>query len=84
MKLDQEPQKIVVTAYSGYKANERPFSFVLGGQRLDVKTIIDRWYGQEHDYFKVLADDARVYLIKRHRDLDIWFLVKTIEKMGQH
>jgi hypothetical protein len=84
MQQQQEGEKISVTAYSGYRANERPLSFVLGDQRREVKNLIDRWFGQEHDYFKVLADDDRVYLIKWHRDLDVWFLVKSIERMGKH
>ena len=84
MQQQQEGEKISVTAYSGYKANERPLSFNLGDQRREVKSLIDRWFGQEYDYFKVLADDDRVYLIKWHRDQDAWFLVKTMKKMETH
>ena len=80
--MDSRGQKIEVTAYSGYKANERPASLVWGGKRLEVKGILDRWYGQEHDYFKVLAEDGRTYLLKWHRSLDIWFLVKVTERVG--
>ena len=68
--------EIEVTSYSGYKANERPLYFVLEQQQLEVKQVKDRWYGQDHDYYRVLADDGRVYLLKWHRPLDIWFLVK--------
>ena len=71
-------------AYSGYKANERPLYFVVDLQKLEVKEVIDRWYGLEHDYFKVRAGDGRVYLLKWHRSLDIWFLVKVIERIGRH
>ena len=84
MQQQQEGEKISVTGYSGYKANERPLSFTLGDQRREVKNLIDRWFGQEYDYFKVLADDDRVYLIKWHRDQDAWFLVKTMKKMETH
>jgi hypothetical protein len=73
------PVKIEVVAYSGYKANERPLSFVLDQKRRDVMDVLDRWYGVEHDYFKVLADDGKVYLIRRHRLLDLWFLVKIMD-----
>jgi hypothetical protein len=76
------PVKIEVVAYSGYKANERPLCFVLKEQKLGVVDVVDRWYGEEHDYFKVLADDGRVYLIRWHRRMDVWFLVKVLEKTG--
>ena len=48
----------------------------MSGERREVKEISDRWYGTEDDYFKVLADDGKTYLLRRHRCLDIWFLVK--------
>jgi hypothetical protein len=77
-------QKIDVVAYSGYKANERPLYFVLDDQKKEVKGILDRWYGMEHDYFKVQADDGYVYLLKWQRSLDIWLLVKRCERLGSH
>lgn len=76
------PLRIEVVAYSGYKANERPLYFILNENKLGVVEVLDRWYGEEHDYFKVLADDGKVYLIRWHRLLDSWFLVKIMEKPG--
>ena len=76
MEKDSKDIEIEVNSYSGYKANERPLYFVLEQQKLEVREVKDRWYGRDHDYFKVLADDGRVYLLKWHRFLDIWFLVK--------
>ncbi len=78
------PKKIEVVAYSGYKANERPLYLVLDEQRLEVKKTLDTWYGVEHDYFKVLADDGKVYLLKWHRSLDLWFIEKILERLGKH
>jgi len=77
------PKKIEVVAYSGYKANERPLYFVLDEEKLEVKNTIDKWYGVEHDYFKVLADDGRVYLLKWHRTLDLWFVERVLERLGK-
>jgi hypothetical protein len=78
----QTSVNIEVMAYSGYKANERPLYFVLEQKKLSVVEVLDRWYGEEHDYYKVLADDGKVYLIRWHRFLDSWFLVKILEKPG--
>lgn len=81
---DQLPKKVEVTAYSGYKANERPLAFSVEGERFEVQEIIDRWYGVENDYFKVLANDQRVYILKWQRLLDAWLLVNVTERLGRH
>jgi len=73
-------QEVEVTAYSGYKANERPLYFIMEQTRLEVEKIVDRWYGVEHDYFKVLADDGRLYLLKWRRSSDCWYAERTIEE----
>lgn len=70
---------IEVTAYSGYKANERPLYFTKEQTRIQVKTILDRWYGPEYDYFKVLGEDGLEYLLGWRRYSDSWFLFKALE-----
>jgi hypothetical protein len=78
------PKKIEVVAYSGYKANERPLYFVMDNRKLEVTRMIDRWYGEEHDYFKVLANDGKVYVLQWQRMPDLWFVVRVVERMGKH
>ena len=70
---------ITVKAYSGYKANERPLSFSMGEQVYVIEEIIDRWYGEDDDYFKVKADDGYTYIIRYHRSEDLWDLVMMDE-----
>ena len=84
VKKNDLPRHIKVYAYSGYKANERPTAFVLDDCTYNVTHTIDRWHGVEHDYFKVLADDGKVYFIKWDRIPDLWFLVKVMEREGKH
>ena len=55
---------IKVECYSGYTADERPVSFLLDGNKIMVEEIIDRWRGPEFEFFKVLADDGKAYLLK--------------------
>jgi hypothetical protein len=78
------PARIRVMGYSGFRLNERPLSFVFGNREYQVESIIDRWHGEDYDYFKVLADDGRIYLIKWHRIDDAWFVVKIMERQGKH
>ena len=74
MAGDNDDVEVEVVAYSGYKANERPLFLIAAHQKLEIKAILDRWYGQDHDYFKIQTDDGRLYLLKWHRAKDKWFL----------
>ena len=84
MKKEDLPKQIKVYAYSGYKANERPSAFLVDGRRCNVNRMIDRWYGEDHDHFKVLTEDGTVCLLKWHRAQDLWLLEKVLEKEGMH
>ena len=65
---------IKVETYSGYKTSERPISFSIGERALRVEEILDRWYGKDHEYFKLKADDDCTYIIRYNRDEDEWEL----------
>ena len=69
------PPRLRVSTHSGYKADERPTDFALGERILHVREVVDRWYGEEHAYFKLLADDGNLYLIRHDIVADEWELV---------
>ena len=78
MKIDSRLKVIQVSCYSGYKTNERPINFTVRGRNLLVEEIIDRWYGVNHSYFKILANDQKIYLIRYDQDEDLWTLEKIM------
>jgi hypothetical protein len=49
-------------------------------QRHEVRDIISRWAEPEKDFFKVIADDGRVYTLSWHRKSDMWVIEKITEK----
>ena len=69
------PQRLRVSTHSGYKADERPVAFTLGERTLQVREVVDRWYGEEHAYFKLLAEDGNLYLVRHDTVADEWELV---------
>lgn len=75
-------EKITVTCYAGYKADERPTSFKLGEKTLAVIEVIDRWYDRDGNYFKVVVEDGTRYLLRHDRNEDAWELVPEREKEG--
>lgn len=70
--------QIEVSCYSGYRYGERPISFKLLEKTFAVEEIIDRWYGEDYLYFKVRADDQRIYLLKYDQHQDVWFLTGMV------
>jgi hypothetical protein len=64
--------KVRVECYSGFKADERPVRFYLGERGIEVEAILDRWYGEECDYFKLRAGDGNTYILKHFRSSDEW------------
>jgi hypothetical protein len=66
--------RISVQSYAGYRAEERPRSFTLDGHSYEVCEIVDRWFGPDHSYFKVRADDDNIYLMRFNPAQDLWTL----------
>jgi hypothetical protein len=68
--------ELKVECYAGYKANQRPLAFSLGKKKMKVTEIMDQWYGPDHTYFKVLAEDDNTYILRySEKKEDRWELV---------
>jgi hypothetical protein len=65
-----------VECYSGHRADERPIRFSIGDSSYFVEEIIDQWYGPDATFFKVRADDDKVYILRHNPSLaeDAWSL----------
>jgi hypothetical protein len=87
-------KRIEVTAYSGYRGDETPRSFIHGNCRIDVVEILGRRVEEEfHDgtrrrFFNVRGSDGQEYLIYFDYRKKHWFLrtagnkISLEEKMG--
>lgn len=72
--------KIKVDCYSGYKENECPRQFVLGDRSIKVEEILDRWYGEDASYFRVLGEDENLYVLRAPVGEGDWDLVSFTHK----
>lgn len=52
-----------VHCYAGRKADERPIRFRMNDREYLVEEVIDQWYGPEHVFFKLRADDGNLYIL---------------------
>jgi hypothetical protein len=57
--------KVRVECYSGRKAEERPLRFWLEGTEYRVEEVVDQWYGPGTAFFKVLAGDGNLYILRQ-------------------
>jgi hypothetical protein len=57
--------KVQVECYAGRKADERPVRFRLDKHEYMVEEVLDQWYGPEHAFFKVRADDGKLYILRQ-------------------
>ena len=53
--------RVQVECYSAYRAEERPVRFRIEGREYRVEEVLDRWYGPNHSWYKVLGNDGNVY-----------------------
>lgn len=68
--------RVTVECHSGYKADERPVRFYLGELKYEVREIVDRWYGEDYEYFKLQAGDGSRFILKYHRNEDAWEMIQ--------
>ena len=50
--------KICVHSNRGPRGEETPCAFYLGGRRLPVLAVLERWADSTHGYFEVMVDDV--------------------------
>lgn len=66
--------EIHVECYSGQRAEERPLKFSTGDRTYIVERVDDKWYSPGVTYFRVLADDGNLYVLKHDESFDTWSL----------
>jgi hypothetical protein len=79
---------VQVKCYSGFKADERPLSFVLSGREFSVMDIEGSWFEEDESgrerrvCFRVRADDGDLYLLSHHPEEGTWVLRRVIRLGG--
>ena len=66
--------KICVHSNRGSRGEETPCAFYLGGRRLPVLVVLERWTDDTHAYFEVMVDDGRRFVLRFQPTLRTWEL----------
>ena len=64
--------EIRVECYAGHRGEEEPRAFTIGGRRVEVIEIMDRWLSPDHRYFKVRGSDGSLYLLRHDEATGDW------------
>jgi hypothetical protein len=78
--------KLHVLSYAGRKADERPVRFQLNDHEYLVDEILDQWYGPDHQFFKLRADDGNLYILRHQTSVPDgeWELVSFRHRRSAH
>ncbi|HWH57058.1 MAG TPA: hypothetical protein VN682_05460 [Terriglobales bacterium] len=76
--------KLQVWCHAEGKADERPVRFRLEEHEYLVEEVVDQWCGPEHGFFKILADDGNLYILRHRTSLPggDWELVSFRQSRG--
>jgi hypothetical protein len=65
---------VEVKCYSGYRASERPVSFVWAAQTYTVESVIRQWRTPEERGFLVRVESGERFVLAHHEHTDKWTL----------
>ena len=57
---------------AGYRADERPISFLLDDREIEVRRIVASWREPDYLCFKVETGDGLVYDLRHQEYKDLW------------
>ena len=66
--------KICVHTNRGPRGEETPCAFYLGGRRLHVLAVLERWTDSTHSYYEVMVDDGRRFVLSLQPGTRSWEL----------
>jgi len=72
--------KIKVESLADSKKQETPSRFLLSTRIIQIDAVMDRWYGEQACYYRVLGDDKNSYILKGPLEDGSWELVSFTHK----
>ncbi|HZQ74154.1 MAG TPA: hypothetical protein VFB08_14650 [Burkholderiales bacterium] len=67
--------KICVGRGRSLGGQDEPGAFYLGGRRLPVQSVLERWSDAQYAYFKVRVEDGRRFTLRYDSAAGCWELV---------
>lgn len=67
--------RVEMVSQPGDERAGKPAAFTLLGRTFRVREIVDQWWGSDHSYCKLVADDGNIYVIRHDLESDTWEMV---------
>ncbi len=52
-----------------------PRSFRLSEKTILINQVLDQWFGIDHRYFKILAEDRAIYILRHDMIANAWEVI---------
>jgi hypothetical protein len=75
--LNEETPGLTVECYAGYRGEETPRRFELGGRVVELERVLERWLEPDRRWFKVRARDGSTHVLCQDRVTGGWRLVSS-------
>jgi hypothetical protein len=66
--------EITVECYAGHRGEETPRRIRFNARAVEVAEVVDRWYGPDYRYFKLLGEDGATYILRHDETAGRWEL----------
>jgi hypothetical protein len=66
--------ELTVNCYAGHRGEQTPRQIQFGKRKIEVVEIVDQWLSPDHRYFKLIADDQGLYIIRHDEREQKWEL----------
>jgi len=65
-------KRTAVRCLAGYRADERPLSFLVDDYEIEINTILESWREPDYFYFRVQTKHGQAYDLRHHEYDDSW------------
>jgi len=63
---------VSVECEPAFNGEATPRFFTLGDRRIHIADVLDRWLGEEYDYYKILDPNGDTFILRRDTDDLTW------------
>ena len=65
---------VSVECYAGYRGEETPLRFRIGGRIVELSEVVDRWLAPDHRYFKARTREGDTCILRHDVNSGEWTL----------
>jgi uncharacterized protein (UPF0128 family) len=64
--------EVRVECHAGYRADETPRRFQLGGRKFEISEVLSRWKEPGALFFRIRSDEGRIYVLRKDEQAGRW------------